>query len=118
MTDRGPGSHERDWADRQRRNDESRNRAEAHREPWSEEEAGLLADWDGTEAELEVIAELLGRTIEACRQRYYVQRRGHAVTHTVTFQVTTGWLVGYCFECGRFTDVYSNGTVSLCEDCR
>lgn len=106
------------YEDRQRRNDESRNKAEAHKEPWSAEEAELLAEWDGTEEELATIAELCGRTIEACRQRFYSQRRGHVVTHTVTVEVTTGWLVGYCFECGRFTDVYSNGTVSRCEDCR
>jgi len=109
-----------DYEERARRNDESRTKAGHHAEPWSSDEIEILLTWDGSEAELLEMAELLERTIEACRQRFYEARRGHlrVRTESVTVTVVTGWLVGYCFECGRFGDVYSNGTVSLCEDCR
>lgn len=44
-----------------------------------------LRSWDGGDEYLAELAELLGRTIEACRQRYHVDRRGVVrVTHTTT----------------------------------
>ncbi len=110
-----------DDAERLRRNAESKEHAEHDGEPWSSDELEQLHGyWDGTEDTLAEIAELLGRTIEACRQRYYETRRGHIrVQRTITVTETVkGWLVGYCFNCGRFTDVYSDGTVSRCDDCR
>lgn len=78
-------------ADRLRRNDASRNRAQHHSEPWSPSELEQLTEyWDGTEETLEDIAEILGRTIEACRQRYYEVRRGEVhVTHIVEVRTTT-----------------------------
>lgn len=106
------------YEERARRNDESRAKAGHHAEPWSSDEIDLLLEWDGSEEELATVAELLERTIEACRQRFYEARRGHVVVRRTTVTVVTGWLVGYCFECGRFGDVYSNGSVSLCEDCK
>lgn len=107
-----------DYEERQARNDESRNRAEHHAEPWTSEELEFLLLWEGSEEDLAVIAELLGRTIEAARQRFYLGRRGHRVVEVTQVTVIRGWLVGYCFECGKFGDVHSDGTVSLCEDCR
>lgn len=114
-------SHEY-YAERSRRNAESQQSATAHREPWSEAELEQLVEfWDGTEGTLEEIAELLGRTIEACRQRYYiaVKAEGQGTrTHVSVTVQTRGWLIGYCFECGTHGDVYSDGRVSKCEDCR
>lgn len=111
------GSHE----DRLARNAESKQNATHDREPWSQDELDqLFGYWDGTEDTLAEIAELLGRTIEACRERYYKARKGGIRTReiTVTAKIVTGWLVGYCFECGNFTDVYSDGQIARCEECK
>jgi hypothetical protein len=77
------GSH----ADRLDRNDESRNYATHHREEWSVDEHEFLMDWDRSDEELAIIAECLGRTIEACRERYYKAKRG--LVHGVSVKVTT-----------------------------
>lgn len=85
-----------DHHERLARNDESRNRAEHHALPWEAEELEFLlvffADAKGDpEAEREV-AEALGRTIEACRQRFYQTRRGQCATvevRTTTTETTT-----------------------------
>lgn len=58
------------------RNDASLPKATHHREPWSATEDEWLSLWAGGEAELAEIAEILGRTIEACRERFYKARRG------------------------------------------
>ncbi len=61
-----------DYAQRGAANDESRNRAERHATDWTGDDVVFLEDsWDGTDETLAVIAELLGRTIEACRQKHY-----------------------------------------------
>lgn len=103
------------------RNAASKEYADNDGEHWDHDDLEFLLDWNGTEEDLKVIAELLGRTIEACRQRYYTAKRiGHRVTvieKETTYKVT-GWLVGFCFKCGSFTDVYSDGEVSKCEECR
>lgn len=60
----------KDYEQRKAVNDESRTKAEHHQEVWSEEEIALLVEcWN--DAPLEEIAEALGRTVEACRQRFY-----------------------------------------------
>lgn len=60
----------RDYAERQERNDASRAGAEHHTEPWDAEEIALLEEcW--ADVPIEEIAETLGRTIEACRQKHY-----------------------------------------------
>lgn len=64
---------------RLRKNDESRNHAHHNREPWSNDEVAFLLDWDGTDEELGLMAECLGRTREACRERFYKTKRGEAV---------------------------------------
>lgn len=72
-----------DNRDRLKRNAESLGKAEHHREPWSTDELEWLKEWDGTEPLLAEIAELLGRTIEACREQFYKSRRaGWSVTQT------------------------------------
>lgn len=86
----------RDYQERAAHNDASRSTADHHQEPWSGEELETLTElWDGTEETLADLAEILGRTIEACRQRYYETRKGlgagskRTVTHTVTTTTTT-----------------------------
>lgn len=57
-------------------NEESLLRAAAHREVWAEYELELLEEgWADNESTLPEIAELLGRTIEACRQKHYENLR-------------------------------------------
>lgn len=79
------------------KNAESKARAEQDGQPWGSEELELLALWDGTEKELADLAEILGRTIEACREKFYKSRRtGFTVTTTETRTHTTtttyrGW---------------------------
>jgi len=61
-----------DYTKRQEANDASRVRAEHHAEVWEAHEVELLEEgWSADEATLPEIAELLGRTIEACRQKHY-----------------------------------------------
>lgn len=65
-----------DYTERQAANDLSRTKATAHQELWEEFEIELLEEgWSADEATLPEIAELLGRTIEACRQKHYDLRK-------------------------------------------
>lgn len=58
--------------ERKERNDRSRNEAKSYMEPWSQEEVELLEDqWTTKIDDLEALASLLGRTVEACRQKHY-----------------------------------------------
>jgi hypothetical protein len=63
--------------DRQRRvvNESSREKADKYRQPWDADELDFLkVEFERAKGrpELEVVvAECLGRTVEACRQRYY-----------------------------------------------
>lgn len=73
-----------EYEERRRRNEKSQNLADSHRQPWTEFEDDLLQDlWTAThtEEELAEIAETLGRTIEACRQRYFIVRRAETVSY-------------------------------------
>ena len=83
------------------RNAASKASAEHDTEPWTAEQLDWLQSWDGTEAYLAELAELLGRTIEACRQQYHVRNRSGSwtTTTTTTFTRTTtttyrGWMEG------------------------
>ena len=86
--------------ERLRRNDESKAYAEHYGEPWSGDEVEfLLAFWpeSSNPAEEAEVAEALGRTIEACRQRRYevlwgkhVMRR--KVTRTTTTEITETYI--------------------------
>lgn len=65
-----------DYTRRQTANDASRDKAEHHKEIWEAYEIELLEEgWSDDEATLPEIAELLGRTIEACRQKHYELRK-------------------------------------------
>jgi hypothetical protein len=87
-------------SERQTANEVSRNTAEHHREAWSQTELEVLSLWDHTEETLADLAELLGRTIEACRQRYYEAAadgfttratRARSATRTVRVTTTIKW---------------------------
>lgn len=55
---------------RQPTNEASRNSAENYKELWSAEDVETLETlWDSTQ--LIPLAEMLGRTVEACRQKHY-----------------------------------------------
>jgi hypothetical protein len=102
MSTTDPRPH--DYEARQARNDESRTKAGHHTEPWLGWEEEVLALWEGGEGDLADLAEMLGRTIEACRQHYYVITRiGYTRTtirrswdNTTTVTVTTVT----CSHCG------------------
>ena len=80
----------KDHTERLAKNAESKAHAINDTLPWTAEELEWLQSWDGTEAYLEELAELLGRTIEACRQKYHTSRRiGFRVTSTRTTTTTT-----------------------------
>ena len=76
-------------SDRLRRNAESKLLADHDGEPWSDEELEWLASWDGTEPYLAELAELLGRTIEACREQFYKRRRTGSWVRVETTTTTT-----------------------------
>lgn len=58
------------YAPRREANEQSLTTAEHHREIWEQHEIELLEECFGEET-IEEIAETLGRTIEACRQKHY-----------------------------------------------
>lgn len=64
------------YAPRREANELSRSKATAHHELWEEFEIELLEEgWEDDESTLPEVAELLGRTIEACRQKHYDLRK-------------------------------------------
>ena len=104
------------YAERQVLNDLSRNTAEHYAEPWSAEEVDFLREfWDGTDETLAEIAEALGRTIEACRQKHYYPG---GQPKDRTSQHVNGWMIGFCTGCGGFGDVFCTGMTQECEDCK
>lgn len=62
--------HKKYTEERKVKNDASLGSAEHHAELWDAEEIALLEGCWGS-VPLEEIAETLGRTIEACRQKHY-----------------------------------------------
>lgn len=78
-----------DNSNRLRRNAESKAHAVNDGQPWASEELDWLESWDGTEPYLAELAELLGRTIEACREKFYKVRRHGRGEITVTRTTTT-----------------------------
>lgn len=96
------------YADRQRANDASRNQADHHTEPWADAELEVLRMWNGhADSELDALAEVLGRTREACRQKFYLDRKepsngrpkGNRVTVTTFHPCERCWLVPCCCDC-------------------
>lgn len=78
--------------ERQAANAESKSKAEHDGEPWSTDEIAFLMDEfeaaKGACDDEAVVAECLGRTIEACRQRFYEVRAGRARVVTTTTGVS------------------------------
>ena len=86
--------------ERLRRNAESKAQAVNDGETWSQEDLEWLQSWDGTEAYLAELAEMLGRTIEACREQFYVRRRaGTWTVVTTTTVTTTTFIAEVCPNC-------------------
>jgi hypothetical protein len=98
---------------------------EQHRTRWTREEvAFLVSEWSEAHDEetLAVVAEILGRTVEACRQKWYETGWGTAavpvefkpepgsikVTKTVTTCTTIEWTGDLCLGC--FTIKSANGS--------
>lgn len=89
-----------DHYERLRRNAESKAMAEHDREQWSAGDVEFLltffAEAKGDSAEEREVAEALGRTIEACRQKFYDIRSGrrHVTVRTVreTSRTTTEYI--------------------------
>lgn len=75
--------------DRLERNRDSRAKADHLFQPWTEyEDETLQTLFDPhaktSEQDLVDLAEMLGRTIEGCRERYYKVRRAESVTYTTS----------------------------------
>ena len=83
-----------DYSKRHEANAQSKANAEHDGEEWTAEQVEWLQTWDGSMAYLLELAELLGRTIEACRERFYSGRRTSWVVTTTTTTSTTyrGWV--------------------------
>jgi hypothetical protein len=82
-------------SDRLSRNAASKAKAEHDGEPWSNEELDWLRSWDGSAEYLEELAELLGRTIEACREQFYKDRRRGQTTRVTVTETTTRTVTVY-----------------------
>lgn len=112
---------EKPYAERLRRNSLSSIHAVNAGEPWDDEDVeALMVLWDGTEDTLAEIAEMLGRTIEACRQRYFNVLAGRTRNSTPKTPLhQSGWMYDFCTGCGGYTDVWCDGTnVKKCEECK
>lgn len=67
----------------------SKEFAEHDGEIWEQAEVELLLTWDGTEDELTEMGLILGRTREACRQKFYQEQRRPIKTVTRVRTETT-----------------------------
>lgn len=77
---------------RQARNDMSRDLAEHHTEPWLRQDDEFLVAFFTLEPDgLFELAETLARTVEACRQRYYLVVRGEATYGVRATRQYRGW---------------------------
>lgn len=85
--------------------------------PWSpEEERELLEYWNGQDETLLIeTSEVLERTIEACRQRYYEILARGVRTVQVEFTVTVHRPVPTCPKC-HMVDTMRGGRCVYCED--
>jgi hypothetical protein len=78
----------------------SKDFAENDGERWAQDEVDLLMTWDRSDEELTEMALILGRTREACRERYYLEKRKEAtptktVTRTRTETVVTNYYANW-----------------------
>lgn len=83
------------YAERRRRNEESKSWAKRNGEPWSDDEERLLIDeWidmPPVKRDERTISQILERTIEACRVRCEIirARQGLTTRHVTTTTTTT-----------------------------
>lgn len=86
-----------DYSERQQLNERSRNEAKHYMEPWSADEVELLeSEWTTKEEDLVALANLLGRTVEACRQKHYDLKKNRAtVTAKTSLQAADKWTKGF-----------------------
>lgn len=82
--------------ERKARNDLSRNEAKSYMEPWGAEEVEVLESlWSAKTADLEALAALLGRTVEACRQKHYdLAKQPHRVAQE-SLEKVDKWTKGF-----------------------
>jgi hypothetical protein len=73
----------------------SKDFAEHDGDLWGQDEVDLLLTWDGTDDELDEMAMLLGRTREACRQKFHLSKRQPQVTVTRTVNTTEKTVTNY-----------------------
>lgn len=99
------------------RNIESKAWATRDGQPWSpEEEKELVEYWNGhDEALLAETSEVLERTIEACRQRYYEIHARGIRTVMVEFKVSVTRDTPTCPNC-HMVDTIRGGTCLYCGD--
>jgi hypothetical protein len=88
---------------RAQQNDQTRAQAVNDRLAWTQDEVDLLMTCEGDLECFKVAAQILGRTLEACRQHYYVVKRGewHPInrgTTTVTKTVVTTTVTEYQYD--------------------
>lgn len=115
------------YAARRRANEASKAWAVNDHGKWTTDDDDVLMEYwilvPPSERDEVEVSKALGRTIESCRVRCEHVRKARGISNVVVEQRRTvvevkGWLVGYCFGCGRLTDVFSDGVTSKCEDCR
>jgi hypothetical protein len=85
-----------DYTQRKTVNERSRNEAVANAERWSQVEVETLETlWTTEEEDLVALAALLGRTVEACRQKHYeIQKRPEQVV-TEKLKKVDRWTQGF-----------------------
>ena len=80
-------------------NNKSRNKASHFHEEWSHDEVDFLmvefAQAIGDADQEALVAEILGRTIEGCRQRFYEVRSGKKPRGTLKVTSTTATTIEY-----------------------
>lgn len=87
----------RDYTPRKALNEKSRNVATKDRELWSANEVEWLESfWSTEEGELEALAAVLGRTVEAVRQKHYeLKKHADRVTAEQSLQKVDKWTKGF-----------------------
>jgi hypothetical protein len=87
----------KDYTPRKTLNEKSRNTAVKDRELWSANEVEWLESfWSAEEGELEALAVVLGRTVEACRQKHYeLRKHAERVAATKSLKKADTWTKGF-----------------------
>lgn len=84
---------------RTRRNEASRNHADNNNQLWDDQEVQLLMElWTPNAEELKDLAEMLGRTVESCRQKYYTETHKDTIVPAhvkESIKTLSQWSKGY-----------------------